>query len=140
MSAGKFIVGPVVEYAGELGLIVADNVKHTWKAVTRRRRPLRLRDLAAHMVAIGYRSLALCNLDDGQRLGLTGFGASAHLVLKLVAHRFPDCEVFVFARSPKEREFARQLGAVWAGGRTFRGRGGRKTGAGAESWTNYPGG
>ncbi|MDO9547348.1 MAG: alcohol dehydrogenase catalytic domain-containing protein, partial [Candidatus Marinimicrobia bacterium] len=36
--------------------------------------------------AIGYRSLRLCNLRDGQRLGLTGFGASAHLVLKMVRY------------------------------------------------------
>jgi propanol-preferring alcohol dehydrogenase len=66
--------------------------------------------------AIGYRSLRLTGLQNGQRLGLTGFGASAHLVLKLMRHRFPDCTVYVFARSEKERAFARQLGAFWAGG------------------------
>jgi len=65
--------------------------------------------------AIGYRSLMLANLKDGQRLGLTGFGASAHLVLKMVRHRYPDVKVFVFARSAQERAFARELGAVWAG-------------------------
>ncbi|WP_231713930.1 zinc-dependent alcohol dehydrogenase family protein [Desulfosarcina ovata] len=65
--------------------------------------------------AIGYRSLSLCQLKDGQRLGLTGFGASAHLVLKMVRHQFPDVAVYVFARSPGEQEFARSLGAVWAG-------------------------
>jgi propanol-preferring alcohol dehydrogenase len=65
--------------------------------------------------AIGYRSMALCQLRDGQRLGLTGFGASAHLVLKMVRYRFPDVRVYVFARSPGERTFARDLGAVWAG-------------------------
>jgi alcohol dehydrogenase, propanol-preferring len=65
--------------------------------------------------AIGYRSLRLANLQDGQNLGLTGFGASAHLVLKMVRHRFPATKVFVFARSPGEQEFARELGAVWAG-------------------------
>ena len=48
--------------------------------------------------AIGFRSLRLTGLEDGQSLGLTGFGASAHLVLKLVRHRFPDSRVFVFAR------------------------------------------
>jgi propanol-preferring alcohol dehydrogenase len=46
---------------------------------------------------------------------LTGFGASAHLVLKMVRHKFPNTKVFVFARSLKEREFAMELGAVWAG-------------------------
>lgn len=65
--------------------------------------------------AIGYRSLRLTGIQDGQRLGLTGFGASAHLVLKLVRHRFPDTPVYVFARSRREQDFARQLGAVWAG-------------------------
>jgi propanol-preferring alcohol dehydrogenase len=65
--------------------------------------------------AIGHRSLRLSGVTDGQRLGLTGFGASAHLVLRLVRHRMPGTEVFVFARSPAERAFARELGAVWAG-------------------------
>ena len=65
--------------------------------------------------AIGYRSLRLSGLKDGQSLGLTGFGASAHLVLKMVRHRFPRTKVFVFARSERERAFARELGAVWAG-------------------------
>ena len=57
--------------------------------------------------AIGFRSLRLAGLEDGQALGLTGFGASAHLVLKLVRHRFPSTQVFVFARSDEERSFAR---------------------------------
>jgi propanol-preferring alcohol dehydrogenase len=65
--------------------------------------------------AIGFRSLRLAGLENGQALGLTGFGASAHLVLKLVRHRFPNTEVFVFARSVAERAFARDLGATWAG-------------------------
>ena len=65
--------------------------------------------------AIGYRSLRLTGLSDGQSLGLTGFGASAHLVLKMVRHRFARTKVFVFARSGRERAFALELGAVWAG-------------------------
>ena len=65
--------------------------------------------------AIGYRSLRLANLPDGGRLGLTGFGASAHLVMKMVRHRFPSTDVFVFARSDAERGFARELGAAWTG-------------------------
>jgi propanol-preferring alcohol dehydrogenase len=65
--------------------------------------------------AVGYRSLRLANLRNGGRLGLTGFGASAHLVLQLVRHRDPDAEVFVFARNDAERAFALDLGAVWAG-------------------------
>jgi propanol-preferring alcohol dehydrogenase len=70
--------------------------------------------------AIGYRSLRLTDLEDGQRLGLTGFGASAHVVLKMVRYRYPNSEVFVFARSEKEREFALELGAAWAGDTTDR--------------------
>jgi len=64
--------------------------------------------------AIGYRSLRLTNMKDGDNLGLTGFGASAHLVLKMVKHKYPNTKVFIFARSKKERTFARKLGAVWA--------------------------
>jgi alcohol dehydrogenase, propanol-preferring len=65
--------------------------------------------------AIGYRSMKLTGLEDGETLGLTGFGASAHLVLKMVRHRYPNTRVYVFARSEGERAFARELGAVWAG-------------------------
>ncbi|MDA8126010.1 MAG: zinc-dependent alcohol dehydrogenase family protein [Deltaproteobacteria bacterium] len=65
--------------------------------------------------AIGCRSLRLAGLREGQSLGLTGFGASAHLVLKMVRHRFSRAKVFVFARSEPERAFALELGAVWAG-------------------------
>jgi propanol-preferring alcohol dehydrogenase len=65
--------------------------------------------------AIGYRSLRLANIQDGQTLGLTGFGGSNHLVLKMAKHMYPNTEVFVFTRNPDEREFARSLGAVWAG-------------------------
>jgi len=64
---------------------------------------------------IGYRSLKLTNIKDGMNLGLTGFGASAHIVLKLVKYVYPNSSVFVFARSFNEREFARELGAEWAG-------------------------
>ena len=70
--------------------------------------------------AIGYRALKLTNLRNGQRLGLTGFGGSAHLVLQLVRHQFPDTEVYVFARDRTSREFALSLGATWAGETTER--------------------
>jgi propanol-preferring alcohol dehydrogenase len=59
--------------------------------------------------------LRLTGITNGQNLGLTGFGASAHLVLKMVRHKYPETGVYVFARSPKEREFAVELGAAWAG-------------------------
>jgi propanol-preferring alcohol dehydrogenase len=65
--------------------------------------------------AIGYRSLRLSNLQDGQALGLMGFGGSNHLVLKLAKHKFPNSSIFVFSRNAEEREFALSLGAAWAG-------------------------
>ena len=65
--------------------------------------------------AIGYRSLRLTNLQNGQSLGLMGFGGSNHLVLKLAKHKFPKSDIFVFSRNPEEREFALSLGAAWAG-------------------------
>ena len=81
--------------------------------------PADLSDLAAAPLlcagAIGWRSLRLTGLGDGGRLGLTGFGASGHLVLKMVRHVQPATRVHVFSRSEAEREFARELGAAWAG-------------------------
>ncbi len=65
--------------------------------------------------AVGYRSLRLANLENGHGLGLTGFGASGHLVLMMARHKYPASRVFVFSRSPREREFAIELGASWAG-------------------------
>lgn len=70
--------------------------------------------------AVGYRALMLCGLENGEALGLTGFGASAHLVLQMARHLYPASPVYVFARSGKERAFALELGAAWAGGITER--------------------
>ena len=64
---------------------------------------------------VGYRSLVLTGLKDGDTLGLTGFGASGHLVLQMAKHKYPHSKIFVFARSEKERDFAISLGADWAG-------------------------
>jgi len=64
---------------------------------------------------VGYRSLMLTGITDGQALGLTGFGGSAHLVLQLARHLYPNTEVYVFARDPEARAFALELGAAWAG-------------------------
>ena len=63
---------------------------------------------------IGYRSYRLSNITGGERLGLYGFGASAHLVLQLARHQ--GCEVYVFTRAAAHRDLAKQLGAVWVGG------------------------
>ncbi|MHC4486511.1 MAG: alcohol dehydrogenase catalytic domain-containing protein, partial [Planctomycetota bacterium] len=67
--------------------------------------------------AIGYRALRLTNLRDGQILGLFGFGASAHIVIQIVKHKYSNSKVFVFTR-PRQQEhqnLARKLGADWAG-------------------------
>jgi propanol-preferring alcohol dehydrogenase len=64
---------------------------------------------------VGYRALKLTGLENGEPLGLTGFGGSGHLVLSLAQHLYPDSRIFVFARSASERQFALELGANWAG-------------------------
>ncbi|MBS3749923.1 MAG: zinc-dependent alcohol dehydrogenase family protein [Anaerolineales bacterium] len=63
---------------------------------------------------IGYRSLHQAEFKHGERLGLIGFGASAHLTIQ-VAHHW-EGEVFVFTRAEEHREHARRLGAAWVGG------------------------
>lgn len=68
--------------------------------------------------AVGYRALSLCRLENGQSLGLTGFGASGHLVLQMARYLYPDSPIMVFARSEQEQSFARELGASWAGNTT----------------------
>lgn len=65
--------------------------------------------------AVGYRALRLTGLKDGENLGLSGFGASNYLVLQAAKHVYPHSRLYVFSRNEKERAFARELGAVWAG-------------------------
>jgi len=65
--------------------------------------------------AVGFRALRLCSLAAGETLGLTGFGASGHLVLQMARALHPSSSVYIFARSEKERAFALSLGADWAG-------------------------
>ena len=62
---------------------------------------------------IGYRALRLSEIREGGRLGMYGFGASAHVTIQIARHR--GCEVYVFSRSRKHREHAEKLGAVWTG-------------------------
>ena len=62
---------------------------------------------------IGFRAYRLSGIQPGQRLGLYGFGASAHLVLQLA--RFHGCEVYVFTRGKEHRKLAEELGAAWTG-------------------------
>ncbi|MBT3388939.1 MAG: zinc-dependent alcohol dehydrogenase family protein, partial [Chloroflexi bacterium] len=63
---------------------------------------------------IGYRSLKQADLEPGERLGLVGFGAIAHLAIQVARHW--DCEIYVFTRSPDHRHHALELGAAWVGG------------------------
>jgi len=65
--------------------------------------------------AIGYRSLVLTGIEDGENIGLAGFGASGHLVLGILRHKYPRSKVFVFSRTISERVFASELGAYWTG-------------------------
>jgi alcohol dehydrogenase, propanol-preferring len=62
---------------------------------------------------IGYRALQRSAVPPGGRLGLYGFGSSAHVVLQVAKHR--GCEVFVATRGESHRELARRMGADWVG-------------------------
>jgi propanol-preferring alcohol dehydrogenase len=62
---------------------------------------------------IGFRALRLSGVPPGGKLGLFGFGASAHITIQVARHW--GCEVYVFSRSERHRQFAEQLGAVWTG-------------------------
>jgi len=66
---------------------------------------------------IGYRALRLTGLRDGQVLGLFGFGASAHILIQVVKHKFPHAQVFVFTRAGQtgHQQMAQGLGADWTG-------------------------
>ena len=65
--------------------------------------------------AVGYRALSLCGLEDGKALGLTGFGGSAHIVIQVAKHLYPNSPVAVFARDSAQRDQAQALGADWVG-------------------------
>jgi len=62
---------------------------------------------------IGYRSLIKADLHPGERLGLIGFGASAHLAIQIA--RYWGCDIYAFSRSRKHQQHAIELGAIWAG-------------------------
>jgi propanol-preferring alcohol dehydrogenase len=62
---------------------------------------------------VGYRALRLSEIQPGGKLGLYGFGASAHLVIQVARHW--GCDVYVFTRSPEHQKLAQDLGAVWVG-------------------------
>ncbi len=62
---------------------------------------------------VGYRSLKKADIQSGEKVGLFGFGASAHLCIQVL--RYWDCPVYVFTRSKAHQDHAWELGAVWAG-------------------------
>ncbi len=62
---------------------------------------------------IGYRALCLADVPPGGRLGLYGFGGSAHVVIQIAVHR--GLEIYVFSRSEEHGALARDLGASWVG-------------------------
>ena len=64
---------------------------------------------------IGYRTLRLADITDGQKIGLFGFGASAHIVIQIIKYKFPNSPVYVFTKTAKHAELAKSLGAVWTG-------------------------
>jgi len=67
--------------------------------------------------AIGYRALKLTDMKDGENIGLYGFGASAHIVIQLVKHLYPNSKVFVFTRRRNDEpsKLASNKGADWVG-------------------------
>ncbi|MGC2274257.1 MAG: zinc-dependent alcohol dehydrogenase family protein [Candidatus Sulfotelmatobacter sp.] len=81
------------------------------------RLPQKLDDLhAAPLLCagiIGFRSLRVAGVEPGDRVGLFGFGASAHLAIAVL--RSWNCEVYVSTRGASHRELAASLGAEWVG-------------------------
>ena len=63
---------------------------------------------------IGYRALKIGEVEPGQRLGVYGFGGSAHVTIQVALHW--GREVYVFTRGEGHRQLVRELGAVWVGG------------------------
>ena len=62
---------------------------------------------------IGYRAVSRAGIEPGRRVGLFGFGGSAHIAIQVARHR--GCEVYVFSRGGRHREHAERLGAKWIG-------------------------
>jgi len=62
---------------------------------------------------IGFRSLRVAGVEPGERVGLFGFGASAHLAIAVL--RAWKCDVYVSTRGKSHRELAASLGAAWVG-------------------------
>jgi propanol-preferring alcohol dehydrogenase len=65
--------------------------------------------------SIGYRAYRLADIPDGARVGLFGFGSSAHIVIQIIRALKPSVEIYVFSRGLEHRELAKRLGADWVG-------------------------
>ncbi|MEM1561935.1 MAG: zinc-dependent alcohol dehydrogenase family protein [Candidatus Bathyarchaeia archaeon] len=67
--------------------------------------------------AIGYRALKLTGMEDGDTIGLYGFGSSAHIVFQLIRHLYPNSKIYVFTRRRGDApgELASKMGADWVG-------------------------
>ena len=103
---GKDVNGGYAEY-----MVISEDFAY--------RIPERFSDLQAAPLlcagVIGYRTLRLAEITDGQTIGLFGFGASAHIVIQIIKYKFPNSDVFVFTKTAKHAELAKSLGAVWTG-------------------------
>jgi len=64
---------------------------------------------------IGYRTLRLAEISDGENIGLIGFGASAHIVIQIIKYKYPKSDVYVFTKTAEHAELAKSLGAIWTG-------------------------
>ena len=64
---------------------------------------------------IGYRTLRLAEVTDGEIIGLYGFGACAHIVIQMIRYKFPNSPVFVFTKTAEHAKLAESLGAAWTG-------------------------
>lgn len=64
---------------------------------------------------IGYRTLKLSEVKDGESVGLFGFGACAHIVIQILKYKYASSKVYVFTKTEKHSEHAKKLGAIWTG-------------------------
>jgi propanol-preferring alcohol dehydrogenase len=64
---------------------------------------------------IGYRAFKLAQIEEGDVVGLFGFGASAHIVIQIIKYKFPDTKISVFSRTKSHHQLAKELGADWCG-------------------------
>lgn len=103
---GKDVNGGYAEY-----MVISEDFAHSLpeKFTDTQAAPL----LCAGLV--GYRALRLAQITDGQTIGLFGFGASAHIIIQIIKHKYPNSPIFVFTKTEKHAQLAKTLGASWTG-------------------------